>query len=175
MYAFITFLFLLVTPYLGSPVWEEREIATDILGYSLPFSYDALEMNLNNPNNEISKRSLQILNSGHSWYRNCLSDYKRWQFAIELIYTDYKDIEGLPWLPNDLQKKVDEDIKLIKTIRAISKTLVKQQWFYYKDESGINDIRFYIRGLGIPSFDYYGEADGRLKKWEENKNNWNKK
>lgn len=171
MYEFLTYIFLFITPYLGHPNWEYRELATDILSYSLPFSYKALELNLTNPDHETYKRTLFILNG--RWYGRLLFDYKTYSLAYELIYTDYKEERyELPWLPDDQMKLIHNDLNVIKAIRFIRFELLGEETSYYEEYSGIDEIRFFVRGLKAP---YAGLYEENIKLWKETKDNWRKK
>lgn len=176
MYTFLTYFFLLFTSYLGHPNWEYRELASDFFKYTLPFSYHALELNLTNENAEISKRSQLLLYS--AWYAKIFLDYNDYQQVKVLIYDDYEDWNGLPWLPDKLGQKYSE-IKYRKILAYIIKNELHLDWHIpiFDDYSylyGINDTRFYVRGLVYPS-DYRFDFEVEAKKWIELKKTWRKK
>lgn len=171
----IAILLILFTPFIDNLNNEDyyiREFCHNVLSYTRPIS--DLAISYNYPKNcEATSRLNTILNKGwYSYTTYQLSIYLDFKFMLE---QDYPDIDDLPWLPNKVQDKYNR-LKYLSCFKYFVKEINGLDWYVVENDDfyyGLNDLRFYIRGLPIPTYGFNGQDMQQL--WKDRKNIWRNK
>lgn len=171
----IAVLLILFTPFidnLDNEDYYKREFCSNILSSIRPLSDIAIYFNYPK-SSESQKRIDSILNKGYYAYiKYNISMYIDFH---NMLYYDYPDWDELPWLPDKIQKKYNK-LEYFNIFKYHIKNIYGLDWyipepldFFY----GLNDLRFHIRGLPIPTYGFNGKDVQKL--WKERKDNWRNK